>query len=60
MCAAAREILAPYSSSLTAGAAFDRRGDAPWDLFARADAALLWAKRNARGTATLAEAISGA
>ncbi|HWD24314.1 MAG TPA: sensor domain-containing diguanylate cyclase, partial [Acidimicrobiales bacterium] len=59
LCAAAREALAPYGSSVTAGIAIGTPGVDPRALFADADAALLWAKRHARGTAVAASGVSG-
>ena len=54
LCAAARRVLGPYSSSVTAGIALAEDRETPRALLGRADAALLWAKRHARGTATAA------
>jgi diguanylate cyclase (GGDEF)-like protein len=49
----ARRVLSPYGSSISAGLARSRNGEAPRDVFRRADVALLWAKGHARGTAVL-------
>jgi diguanylate cyclase (GGDEF)-like protein len=57
LCDHARHALAPYGSSVTAGLAVGTSGTSPRALFAEADAALLWAKRNARGTAADAATI---
>jgi diguanylate cyclase (GGDEF)-like protein len=54
LCETGRSALAPFGCSITAGLAADRWAEDTRGLFARADAALVWAKSFARGTATLA------
>jgi diguanylate cyclase (GGDEF)-like protein len=54
LCETAKHVLAPFGCSITAGLAEEQRQEDSRGLFARADAALVWAKSHARGTATLA------
>lgn len=49
----AREVLSRWSTAVSIGGAVSRPGDAPLDTLARADAALLWTKKHARGEMTL-------
>ena len=60
LCHAASEVLARYGSSLTAGFAQSESGESPRALLARADRALLWAKRNARGLPVFAPPVDEA
>jgi diguanylate cyclase (GGDEF)-like protein len=48
--------LLPYGSSVTAGLALPIAGEVPWATLARADAALLRAKRSSRGSVVLSPA----
>jgi two-component system, cell cycle response regulator len=54
VCAVGRRVLAPWGTAVTVGVAASRPGEAPRSTLGRADTALLWAKRNARGTAAVA------
>jgi len=53
LCKSADTALLPYGSSVTAGLALPATGEVPWATLARADAALLRAKRTSRGTVVL-------
>ena len=55
LCKSADTALLPYGSSVTAGLALPAMGEVPWATLARADAALLRAKRS-RGTVVLSTA----
>jgi len=56
LCKSADTALLPYGSSVTAGLALPVTGEVPWATLARADAALLRAKRSSRGTVVLSAA----
>ena len=49
----ARLVLSRWSTAVSIGGAISRPGDRPLDTLARADAALLWTKKHARGGVTL-------
>jgi GGDEF domain-containing protein len=49
LCKCADAALLPYGSSVTAGLALPDTAEAPWATLARADSALLQAKRTSRG-----------
>jgi diguanylate cyclase (GGDEF)-like protein len=53
LCSGAARALVQYGSSVTAGLAIPRAAETPWTTFARADAALLTAKVQFRGTVLL-------
>jgi diguanylate cyclase (GGDEF)-like protein len=53
LCKSADTALLPYGSSVTAGLALPMTGEVPWATLARADSALLRAKRSSRGTVVL-------
>jgi diguanylate cyclase (GGDEF)-like protein len=54
VCAIGRRVLRRWDTSLSVGVAVSSPGETPRETFARADTALLWAKRHARGHASVA------
>jgi len=54
ICAIGRRVLAQWDTTLTVGAAASSPDATSRETLARADAALLWAKRHARGQASIA------
>ncbi len=54
VCAIGRRVLRRWDTSLSVGVAVASPGETPRETFARADTALLWAKRHARGQASVA------
>jgi diguanylate cyclase (GGDEF)-like protein len=54
--AVSQEVLARWGTSVTIGGAVPCAGESSYQTLARADAALLWTKRHARGNATITAA----
>jgi len=54
VCAIGRRVLRRWDTSLSVGVAVAAPDESPRDTLARADTALLWAKRHARGQASVA------
>jgi diguanylate cyclase (GGDEF)-like protein len=50
LCAAAREVLAPFGASISVGITIPANGEAPMSFLTRADRALYAAKRTERGS----------